>query len=457
MMDFQKSRSKFMKIFTFKFNHLIFSTLLLLLSHSQTSLAADKEVEQLKSELEQLKQNYSKKIQLLEERLDELESANDDAVEATEELAIEVSQQSNQQSASSFNPGIGVILNGKLLSQNPNDFEFSLPGFFQAGEIGPGESGLAVGETELNLSANIDDKFYGSVTLAFGDGTAAVEEAYLQSIALPYGLGLKAGRFFSSIGYLSGRHTHTDDFSERPLPYEAFLGGQFGDDGIQLSWLASTDMFWESGIEIFRGDSFPASGAAHRGIGSWSAFTHIGGDIDDSRSWRAGVSILNSNAIERNSNIGETFTGDSDLTVFDFVWKWAPNGNATVTNAKIQAEYLNRKESGDFTPISGLTNNYQADQNGWYLQGIYQFMPQWRVGLRYSALQADDLNSTFAGTVLDNQGIDPSRSSLMFDWSNSEFSRIRLQYSNDQSSTVDADIWTLQYIAAFGAHGAHSF
>jgi hypothetical protein len=45
----------------------------------------------------------------------------------------------------------------------------------------------------------------------------------------------------------------------------------------------------------------------------------------------------------------------------------------------------------------------------------------------------------------------------MFDWSNSEFSRIRLQYSQDKSSTDSADLWLLQYIAAFGAHGAHSF
>ena len=446
-----------MKIRAMTLNPILFSLFIILIFIAQTSFAADKDIEQLKNELKQLKQTYIEKIQLLEQRLDDLESANEETVEATEELAIEVSQQSNQQSASSFNPGIGVILNGKLLSQNPNDFEFTLPGFFQGGEIGAGDAGLAVGETELNLSANIDDKFYGSITLAFGDGEAAVEEAYLQSLALPYGLGLKAGRFFSSIGYLSGRHTHTDDFSERPLPYEAFLGGQFGDDGIQLSWLANTDMFWESGIEMYRGDSFPASGAAHRGIGSWSAFTHIGADIDDSSSWRAGVSVLNSNAIERTSAIGETFTGDSDLTIFDFVWKWAPNGNASVNNAKIQGEYLSREESGVFTPITGITNNYQADQNGWYLQGIYQFMPQWRVGLRYSTLQADDLDSTFSGTVLDNQGIDPNRTSLMFDWSNSEFSRIRLQYSKDQSSNVDADIWTLQYIAAFGAHGAHSF
>ena len=443
--------------FTLRFNPIICITILLLVSIPEFTMAADKEVEQLRAELKQLKQSYFEKIQLLEQRLDELETANDEAVEATEELAIEISQQGNQQSANSYNPGIGVILNGKLLSQNPSNFEFSIPGFFNADEIGAGDVGLSLGETELNFTANIDDQFYGSITLAFADGEAAVEEAYLQTTSLPYGFGLKAGRFFSGIGYLSGRHTHTDDFSQRPLPYEAFLGGQFGDDGLQLSWLAGTELFWESGIELYRGDSFPASGAAHRGVGSWSLFSHVGADIDVSSSWRAGVSFLNSTVSERTSEIGETFTGDSELRVFDFVWKWAPNGNAAVNNAKIQSEYFSRKESGIFTQFSGLSNDYQAQQNGWYLQGIYQFIPQWRLGLRYSSLQADDLDNSFSGTILDNQGIDPDRTSLMIDWSNSEFSRIRLQYTNDQTSIVNADIWTLQYIAAFGAHGAHSF
>jgi len=430
---------------------------LLLIFNTQLGHTADKEIDQLKNELKLLKQDYINKIALLEQRLEDLEDANDEMSDATEELAIEVSQQGNQQSASSFNPGIGVILNGKILSQSPSQFQFSPAGFFPATEIGPGDPGVALGETELNLAANIDDKFYGAVTLSFGGGEANVEEAFIQTLTIPHGFGLKAGRFFSSIGYLSGRHTHTDDFSERPLPYEAFLGGQFGDDGVQLSLLAGTDVYWESGIELYRGDSFPASGAAHRGFGSWSAYTHVGADISDSSSWRAGLSLLSSTVVDRTSNRGELFTGDSDLSIFDFVWKWAPNGNSTVTNAKIQAEYMSRKESGVFTNISGLSSDYSANQQGWYLQGIYQFMPQWRVGFRYSALQADNLAATFNGSILDNLGKDPSRTSLMVDWSNSEFSRIRLQYAKDQSSDIDADIWTLQYIAAFGAHGAHNF
>jgi hypothetical protein len=45
----------------------------------------------------------------------------------------------------------------------------------------------------------------------------------------------------------------------------------------------------------------------------------------------------------------------------------------------------------------------------------------------------------------------------MADWSNSEFSRLRLQYALDQAAYEDDRQWGLQYIFSIGAHGAHSF
>ena len=43
------------------------------------------------------------------------------------------------------------------------------------------------------------------------------------------------------------------------------------------------------------------------------------------------------------------FTGTSQLAIADFVWKWAPNGNAQDTNFKLQGEYFWRREHGDLT------------------------------------------------------------------------------------------------------------
>ena len=46
----------------------------------------------------------------------------------------------------------------------------------------------------------------------------------------------------------------------------------------------------------------------------------------------------------------------------------------------------------------------------------------------------------------------------MFDWSGSEFSRIRLQFARDRSrfDATDNQVF-LQYIMSLGAHGTHAF
>ena len=91
------------------------------------------------------------------------------------------------------------------------------------------------------------------------------------------------------------------------------------------------------------------------------------------------------------------------------------------------------------------------------MQAVYQPFPRWRVGLRYDRLSSDNPGDAFINTPLMPSVNDPYRYSLMADWSNSEFSRLRLQYSLDQAGADDDNQWGLQYIFSIGAHGAHSF
>ena len=81
----------------------------------------------------------------------------------------------------------------------------------------------------------------------------------------------------------------------------------------------------------------------------------------------------------------------------DVVWKWAPNGNPKERNFKFQAEYFTRDEDGSFDPASaGTPLAYRGKQKGWYAQGIYQFVPRWRVGLRFDKLASDGVNAALA-------------------------------------------------------------
>lgn len=105
-----------------------------------------------------------------------------------------------------------------------------------------------------------------------------------------------------------------------------------------------------------------------------------------------------------------------------------------------------------------MSGNYRGDQDGFYAQGVYQFMPRWRVGLRYGQLFSDNrVRGLPPTTVLDRDFSSPRRISAMLDFSNSEFSRLRLQYSHESGGLGDDSLIFLQYIISIGSHGAHAF
>jgi len=418
------------------------------------------EVVELRQMIVEMRENYEHRISDLEQRLDNAErdarGARRDASEAfelAEQTAID--QSFGSSAPNTFNPSIGSILTGRFADVGPGWQE--IPGFQRAGEIGTGGSGFSAGEAEININANVDARYFGNLTFALAevDGEVAVEfeEAWFQTTALPLGLSVTGGRFFSAAGYLNGFHLHSDDFVDRPLPYQAFLGGRYAVDGVQARWVAPTSLLVEVGTELNWGNDFPATASNETSPGAWTLFTKFGGDIGDSHSWQLGLSHISADAKERAGGETDpaTFTGDSDLTALDFVWRWAPQGNPTVRNFKLQGEFFLRDEDGIFDDLT-----YDGEQTGWYLQGVWQFAQLWRVGLRHDIVDSDN-GSSVDGTQLEDPGRSSRRSSLMLDWSPSEFSRLRLQYTNDQVLPRSEDQWYLQYIMSIGAHGAHQF
>ncbi|MCG7874046.1 MAG: hypothetical protein N0C81_17265 [Candidatus Thiodiazotropha lotti] len=380
---------------------------------------------------------------------------------------------------SSFNPEISLILDGRYGSFD-NDSDYELPGFMLGGEAGRGEEGFHLGHSELVLSANVDDLFYGKMTAAIaehdGETEVELEEAYIETLGLGHGITAKAGRFFSGLGYLNQQHPHAWDFTDAPLIYRGLFGDQLLDDGVHLSWVAPTPMFVKVGAEITRGERFPAAGASNDGVGASTIFAKVGGDLGESQAWQLGISHWRAEVEGRTSgghhhhedeeggHETPTYSGDSDVTGIDFVWKWSPHGNATERHLKIQGEYFIRNEDGDVVmddeSDAPESTTYDGEQKGGYLQAVYQFMPRWRVGLRYDWLDSDNKGSdeeVLAEAGLDNEGHTPQRFTLMGDYSHSEYSRVRLQFARDESYEDKDNIITLQYIVSLGSHGAHQF
>jgi hypothetical protein len=387
-------------------------------------------------------------------------------------------------SSSEFNPAISLILDGLYTEIDSSELE--LPGFQLGGEAGLPDNGFSTGHNELSISANIDDQFYGSTTLAIvhEDGSTEVEleEAYIETLKLGSGFTIKGGRFFSGIGYLNGIHDHAHDFAGRPLVYDAIFGGHLVDTGVQARWVAPTDMYLSLGAEVTKGTEFPGGDNADNNNGL-AFFVKTGGDISSSSSWQLGASYYESEFDKREAGghshggataaaDNELLNGEVDVAGIDFVYKWAPNGNSKSTNFKLQAEYFVKNEKGDseFTEgANSATASYAGEQTGWYVQGVYQFKPAWRVGLRYDLLSANNTITNFVDSGVDEdefleesslgtEGSDPDKTSVMIAYSPSHFSRIRLQYSQlDNGHSATNDIITLQYTMTLGAHGAHPF
>lgn len=373
----------------------------------------------------------------------------------------------------SFNPAFSLILSGLYgqLQQAPG----AATGF----GMNPApahEQGFNLGESEMGISANIDPQFRGAATLAFDPaGGVSVENAFVQTTALGDGMNLKFGRFFSELGYLNEVHAHAWDFVDQPLVYATFWGNQLGEDGVQFKWLAPTDAFIELGVEMGKGRGFPGTEQVKNGSGAGVLFAHIGDDIGVEHSWRLGASLHQTRRVDAESTdvsdlagnaVTNLFTGDSQTTGLDFVWKYTANGNVKNSYVKLQGEYFSRKENGDLTYDTAAvskgttTDTFSVIQSGFYLQGVYQFMPHWRVGARYDRLDAGvaQVGALNAGNVISDYAYTPTRTTLMLDYSPSEFSRLRVQFADDQSrQSLKDNQFFVQYIMSLGAHGAHSY
>jgi hypothetical protein len=438
--------------------------------------ATDAEVEALRAEIAALKAEYAERVGALEARLNQLEASGTVAAAPVTEAAPPTVAPAR--TASAFNPAMSLILTGNYanLSQDPEDYHIA--GFMPPEEgVGPGERNFNLGESELTLSANVDPYFMGSLTVAItSENEVEVEEAFFRTLALPAGLTVKGGQFFSGFGYLNEIHGHAWDFVDQPLVYQSFFGGQMAQVGLQAKWLAPTDVFLEFGAETGSGQAFPGTRLDSNGANGVTLFAHVGGDVGESIAWRAGLSWVDLDAEERGfeaaNSLGEetlyAFTGSTQTWIVDATLKWTAQGDPRRRYLKLQGEYMDRSEDGSlsYTALGPtLDGSYRTSQSGWYVQGVYQFLPRWRVGARYDSLDSGDpkIGLVRSGALgWDDFALlgpaSPSRSTLMLDWSLSEFSRLRAQYAWDDARDAATDEqFFLQYIYALGAHGAHKF
>ena len=368
--------------------------------------------------------------------------------------------------------GLLSLCGGVLAQSNPG-WQFGavldITHTSQALAQGSRDKGLQLGHSDLSASGPLGPWFKAQVNavVATHDGKLEreIEEAWVQTTRLPGGLQARAGRFASQVGYLNQQHPHADDFVERPLLYRGFLGGHWNDDGLRLNWTAPTPFYLMVGTEAFRGKRLVEEAAEPaRRLGATTFVVKTGADLSRSHSWQLGLSHIRNtrealvedheegaeegaHEHEHAHGHGAAFSGRRTSMV-DFTWKWAPGGNNRDQQVRVGLELAR---------ISGLgaafasTDKHQARA----LSVVWRFRPEWEVGARWDRLR---VRMAHDGEV---HGGRLNEQALMLAWKPSHMQSLRLQVTQQRDAVEFENparrAWQLQYVLAFGAHGAHAF
>lgn len=357
------------------------------------------------------------------------------------------------------NPNISLVVDTFAYASNLNNDELEnrdIPWFTTKGL--EQHNGFNFRVAELSLYSPVDPYFTLYTNIPIDANGISVEEAYVVTTSLPAGLQIKGGRFKSNFSRLDAQHIHAWDFSDIALPYRAFLGpeGLGGENGIQITYLPFLPVYLQTGIEVLQGENDLLFGqTASQWPHAFSVFIKSSLDTSDYSTIYFGPSVLFGKT--KNTNIVQDTEVEAYTTLYDMeaVWKWKPSNWQDIT---LQGEYLLLNQHGNaISPTTLNINALKRIQDGFYIQGIYRIY-RWRVGSRYDMLAPFFDTFRIAGIPQELKG-KPRRITGIIQFDPSEFTYIRLQFSQDNSvpgGLVNNEVF-LQFDFTIGAHPAHTF
>ncbi len=443
---------------------------------------AGDELAEIRDMLTTMKTDYEARIAELEQRL----AAAERAVTRTTSTAV---RSGSVSAGNAFNPQISVVLDGNYYHDELGGDGAALVGeAFQPSRSGHGgddhehgggqQNGMNLRTAEFAFNAAVDPYFDAAAFVAIEGEEVHLEEGWFASRAMPYGLRLKGGKFFSDIGYLNNKHEHQWDFADQNLAYLNLLGDHgLQDTGVQLTWLPEAPIYTQLGVELLQGDQ-ERLGAfvddederAALGLGGQkdgprmiSVFAKISPELGYDHALQVGGFLVHNDQHQEIHDDGAFETGlegDADLYGLDFVYRYDNAAAYGFGDVSLQAEYL--RSIKDLTVRAGdplaIGQSRKLTTDGLYVQGLYGFRPRWQVGLRYDAL---GLTNRVTGDI--SERFDASdRWTAVLTWTPTEFSRFRMQYSYNDIVTEDGvnetfdTVW-LQFLMSLGTHGAHQF
>ncbi len=327
-----------------------------------------------------------------------------------------------------------------------------------ASELDPKETGFFLQKAELTFSSDIDPYFTALAILGFRIAEEGLEfeleEIYLQTLSLPWGLKVRMGKYLSEVSRLGSKHLHFLNFVEKPLPIVMAYGGESSWFGVEISWLLPLPFYLELVIDAGSGESgaFPLADPSRPDVGGHlKGYIELGGEV----SFLFGFGARNGLWVR---------AGGAELskTILDgylhLRWKSPASYSYLMWMAEFVAVY---SECGPGVEPSALCGekSHQKARFYWNIGGITQliwrFGKRWRTGAKFEALYLEGAGSWGPS----------SRLAAMLEFSPSEFSRLKLQFSasdlfglGEAKKTAEPNfaVW-LQLQFSMGVHGAHPY
>ncbi len=465
------------------------------------------ELEALKKEIEELRRSDAEKqrklddlqrrIQAIEsqpvaaEKTAAAESALDKALKETEPPGpqpVATDLFSRQIGGTTFRL-IDISLDALFAAGTSTERDSSIQNL-EGGDHDPRKRGFTVQQTELSFSGAVDPYFTGEAHIvylidpAIGDTRVELEEAFLTTQALPYGLQLKGGFYFTEFGLINPVHPHAWDWLDQPVINTRLFGPDgLRQAGVRLGWL--TPLPWFSELYVGAQNANGETASSFLANEEFFGERPIGGRPFVKRDVKSLKDLLYSIRWENFWNLSDTlgaklgFSGlfgpnatgpDGDTRIYgaDLKLRWRPTNNFRGWPFFLwQSEVMARDYTADrFFDDSSLDKTFNLPREtlrdwGLYTQTLYGFYYGWAAGLRYEYASGSGASVlTFDGRDADPFRDDRHRISPLLVWHPSEFSRIRLQYNYDRADHLehtDAHSVWLGVEFLYGAHPAHKY
>jgi hypothetical protein len=367
----------------------------------------------------------------------------------------------------------------------------------QGGGHDPKQPGFTFQGAEISMSGAVDPFFTAEAHLvAFRDelaGTTGVDllEAYVTSTSLPAGLEAKLGLYLMEFGRFNPTHPHAWQFIDQPIILTRVFGGNGQrSPGARVLWSLPTA--WQSeaivGLQNGNGANSPSflssdTVGAVGGRQFHASGTRGFGDMLANARWvnavHAGDGILTAGL---STATGGNAAGEDTRTTMwgaDVTYRWHPaGGERGWPFVLVETEYIDRAYQASTSDLidSGLGVVGQAPattlhDRGVVAQIIWGFHPEWAAGVRgerctgsgVSIISADNGGGGTVDTVVDrsNDALRNNRTrfAALLSWQPSEFTRFRLQYSQDHAQHLDRVEHSIWLGAEFliGTYPAHLF